>query len=121
MTTDAHRSAVAAAVDRYLEGLGGRNLSGVPFAPAVTLESPLTETLVGVERVVEFLTGLFPAVKAVRVKRHIVEGEFDAVQFDLDTVFGVIPVFDCIRVRDGLIHEIRPYYDPRPITEGVAR
>lgn len=121
MTTDAHRSSIVTAVESYLQALGRRNLTGVPFAEGVTLESPLTETLVGADRVVEFLTGLFPAVKDVRINRHIVEGEFDAVMFDLDTVFGVIPVFDCIRVRDGLIHEIRPYYDPRPITEGVAR
>ena len=121
MTTDPHRTAVVAIVDRYLEGLGRKDLAGVPFAPGVTIESPLTEKLVGIEQVSAFLTGLFPAVKDVRITRHIVDGEFDAVQFDLDTVFGVIPVFDCIRVTNGLIQEIRPYYDPRPITEGVAR
>ena len=121
MATDAQRSSVVAAVESYLQGLGRRSLAGVPFAPDVTIESPLTEKLVGADRVVDFLTGLFPAVKDVHIRRHIVDGEFDAVLFDLDTVFGVIPIFDCIRVRDGLIHEIRPYYDPRPITEGVAR
>lgn len=121
MATDVHRTAIVAIVDCYLEGIGRKDLGGVPFAPGVTIEGPLTEKLVGVEQVSGFLTGLFPAVKDVRINRHIVDGEFDAVQFDLDTVFGVIPVFDCIRVTNGLIQEIRPYYDPRPITEGVAR
>jgi len=121
MATDVDRTVIVAVVNSYLEGLGRKNLTGVPFAPGVTIESPLTEKLVGVERVQDFLTGLFPAVKSVRVNRHIVDGEFDAVQFDLDTVFGMIPIFDCIRVTNGLIQQIRPYYDPRPITEGVAR
>jgi hypothetical protein len=121
MVTTAQRTAVVAIVDSYLQGIGRKNLAGVPFASDVTIESPLTTKLVGVEPVSAFLTGLFPAVKDVRINRHIVDGEFDAVQFDLDTVFGVIPVFDCIRVTNGLIQEIRPYYDPRPITEGVAR
>jgi len=110
-----------AVVERYLHGMARRDLRDVPFSPGVTIESPLTERLTGVGPVVEFLTGLLPAVKDVRIKRHIVDGEYDAVEFDLDTVFGVIPVFDCVRVRDGQIEEIRPYYDPRPITEGVVR
>jgi hypothetical protein len=43
--------------------------------------------------------GLFPAIKDIRVKQHIVEGEYVATVFDFDTTFGVIPVFDCFRVR----------------------
>jgi hypothetical protein len=111
---------VVAAAEAYLGGLRDKDLRHVPFAPGVTLESPLTAKLTGTTAVVEFLTGLFPAIKDVHVTRHIVDGEFIAVMFDLDTVFGVIPVFDYIHVADGLIREIRPYYDPRPITEGAS-
>ena len=98
MATDIDRTEIVTIVNRYLEGIGRKDLAGVPFAPGVTIESPLTEKLVGVDRVSDFLTGLFPAVKDVRINRHIVDGQFDAVQFDLDTVFGVIPVFDCIQI-----------------------
>ena len=62
------------------------------------------------------LTGLFPAIRDIRIKRHIAEGEFVATEFDFDTTFGVIPVFDCFRVSEGQLKQIRPYYDPRPIT-----
>ncbi len=103
-------------VESYLRGLKDKDLSAVPFAPDVTFESPLSPKLNGAEAVVQFLTGLFPAIKDVRVKQHIVEGEYVATLFDLDTTFGVIPVFDCFRVAGGLIKQIRPYYDPRPIT-----
>lgn len=107
------------AVERYLNGLQRKDMSNVPFAPDVTFESPLTPKLEGKEQVVEFLTGLFPAIKDIRIQRHIAEGEYVATAFDFDTTFGVIPVFDCFRVSDGLLKEIRPYYDPRPITEAA--
>ena len=114
-------TAVIATAESYLRGLRDKDLRAVPFAPGVTLESPLTPKLTGIGPVVAFLTGLFPAIKDVRITRVIADGEFVGAMFDLDTIFGVIPVFDCIRVADGLIQEIRPYYDPRPITEGVVQ
>jgi len=55
-------------------------------------------------------------IKDVRTKQHIVEGEYVATLFDLDTTFGVIPIFDCFRVVNGELTQIRPFYDPRPIT-----
>jgi limonene-1,2-epoxide hydrolase len=113
-------AAVIATAEGYLRALRDKDLRAVPFAPGVTLESPLTSKLTGIEPVVAFLTGFFPAIKDVRITRVIADGEFVALMFDLDTIFGVIPVVDCIRVANGLIHETRPYYDPRPITEGVV-
>ncbi len=108
------------AVEAYLSGLRRKDLSQVPFAPSVSFESPLSERIVGVKPVTDFLTGMFPVVKDVRVKQHIVDHEYVATRFDLDTAFGVIPVFDCFRVANGLIQEVRPFYDPRPITNAVA-
>lgn len=110
------RDEVVHAVEACLQGLKYKDLSKVPFAPDVTFESPLSPKLVGAEAVFEFLTGLFPAIKDGRVKHHIVEGEYAATLFDFDTTFGIIPVFDCFRVTEGRIRQIRPYYDPRPIT-----
>jgi hypothetical protein len=103
-------------VESYLHGLKSKDLSQVPFAPDVTFEGPLSPKITGIPAVREFLTGLFPAVRDIRVKRHISEGEFVATEFDFDTTFGVIPVFDCFRVSHGQLKQIRPYYDPRPIT-----
>jgi hypothetical protein len=86
----------------------------------VTFESPLSPRVVGVKAVSELLTGMFPVIKGIRVRRHIVENEYVATRFDLDTTFGEIPVFDCFRVANGLIQEVRPFYDPRPITNAAA-
>lgn len=104
-------------VEGYLDGLKNKDLSQVQFDPDVTFESPLSSKLTGRKAVVDFLSGLFPAIKDIRVKQHIVEGEYVATAFDFDTTFGVIPVFDCFRVSNGKLKQIRPYYDPRPITD----
>jgi len=113
------RDEVVQPVEAYLQGLKNKDVSRVPFASDVTFESPLSAKLTGAESVIEFLTGMFPAIKNIRVKQHIVDGEYVATLFDLDTTFGVIPVFDCFRVSGGEIKQIRPYYDPRPITNST--
>jgi limonene-1,2-epoxide hydrolase len=103
-------------VERYLHGLGGKNLGHVPFADDVTFESPLSPPIAGVKAVTGFLTGLFPAVKGVSVKQFVVEAPYVVAVFDFHTTFGVIPVCDVFRVEGGRLKGIRPYYDPRPIT-----
>lgn len=110
------RDELITVVEGYLDGLKKKDLSRVAFAPDVTFESPLSPKLTGERDVVDFLSGLFPAIKDIRVKQHIVEGEYVATVFDFDTTFGVIPVFDCFRVSNGKLIQIRPFYDPRPIT-----
>lgn len=102
--------------ERYLHGLGAKNLGNVPFADDVSFESPLTPRIVGVKAVTEFLTGLFPAVKGVSIKQFVVEAPYVVAVFDFHTTFGVIPVCDVFRIEGGRLKQIRPYYDPRPIT-----
>jgi catechol 2,3-dioxygenase-like lactoylglutathione lyase family enzyme len=108
------------AVDAYLRGLASRDLSGVPFAPDVTFESPLSPPVTGAERVRALLEGLFPAIKDVRVRQHIAQGDRVATRFDLDTTFGVIPVLDNFHVVGGQLQAIRPFYDPRPLLSPAA-
>ena len=115
------REDVVRAVEAYLNGLGSKDLSAAPFHPDIRFEGPLGPPITGADALREFLTGMFPAVKAVRILRHIVDGEWCATVFDFDTAFGVIPVMDCFRVQDGQIVSVRPYYDPRPILEGMSR
>ena len=107
-------------VERYLAALRTGNLMDVPFAPDVTFESPLATRVSGRGAVIEALQDMLPAVLGVTVRDHIADGEFVASRFDLDTPFGRIEVFDRFRVVNGLLAEIRPYYDPRPITSAMA-
>ena len=107
------------AVESYLNGLKQKDLSKVPFAPDVIFEGPLSpDKLDGRQSLIEFLSGILPIVKDVRIKRRIADGEHVCVLWELETSTPptVIPVCEYFRVSDGLIKEMRPYYDPRPIT-----
>ena len=106
-------------VERYLGALQTGTLSDVPLAPDVTFESPLATRVTGREEVLDALRGLLPAVLGVDVRDHVTDGEYVASRFTLKTPFGPIDVFDRFRVVNGLLAEIRPYYDPRVITEGM--
>ena len=59
---------------------------------------------------------MFPLINEVRVLRCVADGDHVAARFDLHTPFGVIPVLVLFRVSGGQIAEIRPFYDPRPMT-----
>lgn len=121
---DSHKAKIIEVVESYLNGLGGKDLSRVPFAPDFTYESPLLPALVGQPRLtgraaIEFLTGLFPAITGVRIKQHIVEGEYCASLFDLHTIHGVIPVLDRFHAVDGLLKLANPFYDPAPLLKAA--
>ena len=114
------RTRMVEVVEAYLNGLGNRDFSHVPFDAEFTYESPLLPTLVGQpsltgQAAIEFLQGLFPAIEGVRIKQHIVEGEYCASVFDLLTIHGVIPIFDRFHVVEGRLKLANPFYDPRLI------
>jgi glyoxylase I family protein len=106
-------------VEKYLSALTTGHLEEVPFAPTVTFESPLAPRVTGREPVLDALRAILPAVQDVDVHDHVANGEYVASRFTLKTPFGPIEVFDRFRVVNGFLTEIRPYYDPRPITEGM--
>ena len=105
-------------VESYIRGLGAGDFTGVPFAESVTFQSPLTPARVGRDAI-EFLESIFPAIRGVEIKQHIVEGEYVSSVFDLHVTTGTIPVFDKFRVADGKLHEIHPFYDPALLNEAV--
>ena len=106
------------AVESYINGLKSKDLSSVPFAPDVSFRGPLApEPLHGVESLVEFLSLVLPLIKDTRIIRHVVEADQVCTMWELETNYSqaVIPVLEYFQVTDGLIKEMRPYYDPRPI------
>jgi limonene-1,2-epoxide hydrolase len=115
------RTALIKPVEGYLLGLGAKDLGAVAFAADVTFESPLSPKITGAKALTEFLTGLFPAIRGVTIKRFVVEAPHVVAVFDFHTTFGTIPVCDVFRLEGGQLQEIRPYYDPRPITSPAAR
>lgn len=104
-------------VTRYIDALQSGDLDRVPFADDVTFESPLAPRVSGRAAVLDVLRGMLPVIETLTVRDVLVDGECVAVRFVLVTPFGPIEVFDRCRVVNGLLAEIRPYYDPRLITE----
>ena len=47
-----------------------------------------------------FLNTILPMIKGIRLKQHIVEGDYVATVFDMETIDGVDHVFDRIQVVD---------------------
>ena len=102
-----------AAVEVYLACFETKDLSKVPLAENVTFEGPLVGTLAGRQAVKGFLASILPMVKGVHVKQHIVEGNYVATVFDMETLKGVDHVFDRIQVVDGEIKDIHTFYYPK--------
>jgi hypothetical protein len=120
-----HRASIIAVVEAYIYGLGAKDLSRVPFAPDFTLEGPLVPALAGQphlsgEEAVNFLEGLFPAIKGVTVRQHIAEGDYCASVFHLHTIHGTIPIFDRFHVAGGRLRLVNPFFDPTPVLNGMA-
>jgi hypothetical protein len=106
------RSEKIAVVESYLNGLLRKDLSSVPFAPGVTFAGPLMPKLSGRETIVGFLTSILPLIKGIELRQHIVDGDYVATVFDMETVNGVDHVIDLCLVVGGELTEIRAFYYP---------
>jgi hypothetical protein len=108
------RDQKVAAVEAYLGCFVTKDLSKAPF------EGPRMPKLTGRPTVFGFLTHILPMVKGIQLKQHIVEGDYVATIFDMETVNGVDHVCDRIHVVDGEIKAIRAFYYPDEKLEGEA-
>jgi hypothetical protein len=108
------REEKVAVVEAYLKGLAGKDISKVPFASDVTFEGPRVPPLAGREVVIGFLRRILPAIRNIQIRPHIVEGDYVATTFDMETSEGIDRVCDRLRIQDGELKEIDSYYYPRP-------
>jgi hypothetical protein len=109
-----------ATVEAYLQCFSTKDLSKASFAEDVTFEGPRMPKLTGRQVILGFLTSILPMVKRVNLKQHIVEGDYVATLFDMETVNGVDHVFDRIHVVDGEIKGIHVFYYPQQAPEAHA-
>ena len=114
------REEKVAVVEAYLDCFISKDLSKVSLAEDVTFEGPRMPKLTGRPTVLGFLSHILPMVKGIQRKQHIVEGDYVATLFDMETVNGVDHVFDWIYVVDGQIKAIHAFYYPGEISEGQA-
>lgn len=103
------------AVEAYLNALKQRDLSLAPFADDIVFEDSVAGKVEGAENVKGFLSGFLPAINDVKIIQHVCEGEYVCTHWEVDTVFGIIPIIEKFRVQDGKITEAIGYFDPRPV------
>ena len=108
-------------VDAYLSALAAKDISAAPLHPDVTFASPLSPLIQGLDAVRQAFAGFFPAMKGIKVSRHIANSEWCATLFEMETPFGILPMVDCFHVVDGQIKSIRVYFDPRPIVAAFSK
>ena len=109
------REEKVAVVEAYLDCFATKDLSKVSFAEDVTFEGPRMPKLAGRATVLGFLAHILPMVRGIQFKQHIVEGDYVATVFDMETSDGTDRVFDRIRLLDGEVKEIHSFYYPRPL------
>jgi ketosteroid isomerase-like protein len=114
------REQKVAAVEAYLDCFATKDLSKVSFAEDVTFEGPRMPKLTGRQTILGFLTSILPMVKGIQLKQHIVEGDYVATVFDMETANGVDHVFDRIHILDGEIKAIHTFYYPQQAAERQA-
>ncbi|MBS1857073.1 MAG: nuclear transport factor 2 family protein [Acidobacteria bacterium] len=98
-----------------------KDLSKVPLAADVTFEGPRMPKLTGRQTILGFLASILPMVKGIKLKQHIVEGDYVATVFDMETVNGVDHVCDRIHILDGEIKGIHAFYYPRQVPEAQTK
>jgi DinB family protein/SnoaL-like protein len=117
------RSQLVTVADAYFRGLSQKNMSHVPWHPAVVFRGPLApgapEPLRGSAAVRSWFEGLYAALGPVQVIEHYIgDGERSiATRADVHITQppSVLRVIDRFIVDDGgLIVEQENHYDPRP-------
>ena len=109
------RAQKVAAVEAYLDCFRTKDLSKVPLAEDVTFEGPLVPKLTGRQTIKGFLASILPMVKGIQLKEHIVEGDYVATVFDMETVNWIDHVFEWIQIVDGEIKGIHAFYYPKQV------
>ena len=101
------RDQVVHVVNKYIDAVRRNDPSDLPLHPEVVGEFP--------ESFINALEPFSRIVKNIEVVRLVVDGEHCVAILNIDTVFGLIPFAEHIRVVGGEIVSVRGYYDPRPM------
>ena len=102
-------------VAAFLNALKQKDLSLAPLADDIDFEDPISGKNTGAENFRAFLSGFLPAIGDIRIHSHVCEDDFVVTHWEVDGVFGIIPILEKFRVRDGKITEAFGFFDPRPI------
>ena len=103
-----------AVVESFLNCLVSKDLAQLPVEPDLTVESPLIAR-VGGGAAMKYVKRVADSVSEIRVKQHIVEGDWVATLFDEETANGPVSVFAKFEVVSARIRDVCVFYDPRSL------
>lgn len=112
------REATIELITRYLNALKSGDFSNIQFTPDVTLFTPFMETpITGKDAVVTSLKETSKVIEDINILRLVIENEFACAIIEFKTKNGItVDMCDTYRISNGKFAEIRPYFDPRPLT-----
>ena len=105
-------------IKRHITALEARELGQLPIAENISFENPVSGTQKGAESFRAFLSGFLSAIEKTRVHRFVSDGEYVVAHWEIDSVFGIIPILEIFRFEDELIVESKAFFDPRPVLGG---
>jgi len=105
-------------IKRHIAALEARELDALPIAENISFENPVSGAGSGAESFRAFLSGFLSAIEKTRVHRFVSDGEYVVAHWEIDSVFGIIPILEIFRVEDELIVESKAFFDPRPVLGG---
>ena len=108
-------------VKSYFDGLAAKDMSRVPWATDATLRTPLNPAggeavlISGHKAIMEFFTGILPALRGVKfVRSYVGEEGWMAGQGEIALANGnSLYVLDAFRIQEGQIIEQQNHYDTR--------
>lgn len=103
------------AAEAYINALKQKDLSLAPFADDIVFEDPIAGKQTGAENFRTFLTNFLPAINDIKIIQHISEDDWVVTHWEVDGVFGIVPILEKFRMQDGKITEAFGLFDPRPI------
>jgi hypothetical protein len=109
-------------VSHFIEVSETNDASRVPLARDVVYSGPMMpEPLRGEAAVRQHIAEIAPFVARLQVKWMVIQDDSAATVVEFEGLNGIrIEGAEFYRIRDGLISEIRVFFDTRPLIQGSA-
>lgn len=117
MENKSNRDVITDLINRFFNALKSGDFDDCSFTPDVTLLTPFMEApVVGKDATIEALKDISPSVGEIKIRRLVIEDEFACAIIEYKNKDGItVDMCSTHRISNGLLAEIRPYFDPRPL------
>ena len=102
-------------VESFFDALRRKDLSSAPIADDLKFEEPIMGKGSGADALRAFVDGFYAALSDVRIIQHLEDGDFVVTHWEVDGLFGTIPILEKFYIKNGKIVEFQAFYDPRPV------